>query len=172
MLVTTLRAEQKNIGEPGGMLFIDFSVGEDSDGDGIPDAWEWWQLSEMGIGPGHPLWSLDTLGNGDFDGNGVSDYIEYLAGTFAFLSEETFGLKVDGFEEDGTVRLSTLLVVAKTYRIEYSDDLKEWNPLPVRLGNPAAVAQTTFTPNNTHLTEIFAAPAPGGTRLYRLRLLR
>jgi len=43
---------------------------EDTDGDGMPDAWE---MAQFG--------TLDRDGTGDFDGDGISDLDEYLYGT-------------------------------------------------------------------------------------------
>lgn len=177
MPVAFLSAAQNKIGEPGEMLFIDFTVGVDSDGDGIPDAWEWWQLSEMGIGPGDPLWSLDTFGDGDFDGDGVSDYIEYLAGTFAFLNDPN-SLKIIGFNEEGTPILAAHLVAGKTYRIERTTDLSDWQRIPVRLDDGSDESETSdeaitnFTADDTREFVIRPAEATLPRAFYRLVLVR
>ncbi len=173
MLVSSLTASKRTIGQPAGMLFVDFTVGVDSDGDGIPDAWEWWQLSEFGIGPGDPRWSLTTLGAGDFDHDGTSDYLEYLAGTFAFLSEDSLRLTIEGIESDGTPRLRAFLVVEKTYRVEFSTDLATWTPTPVRVGSRGAALLTNFVATDTQDVPIYAPITGGvGNRFYRLTLLR
>lgn len=173
MLVTSLTAAQSTVGQPGGMLFLDFTVGEDSDGDRIPDGWEWWQLGEAGIGPGDPRWSLATLGNGDFDGDGTSDYLEYLAGTFAFLAGDSLRLRIEGMEADGSARLRTFLVIDKTYRVESSPDLVNWTTASVRLATPTVAPLTTFTATNTVELPIYAVVPPNSPRLfYRLALVR
>ena len=173
MPVASLTADRRTVGQPGGSLFLDFSVGVDSDGDGIPDSWEWWQLSEFGIGPGDPRWSLATLGRGDFDGDGTSDYVEYLAGTFAFLTEDKLGLAIDGFAPDGSAQLHALLVVDKVYRIESSLDLQTWTTQTVRPGAPGAALANTFTVGDTREVPIYA-PLSGdrSQRFYRLVLVR
>ncbi|HOG49577.1 MAG TPA: hypothetical protein PKY10_03220, partial [Lentisphaeria bacterium] len=57
----------------------------DSDGDGMPD---WWELSHFG--------NLDRNGLDDFDGDGLIDYYEYLAGTNPKLTKTvTSGTKND-----------------------------------------------------------------------------
>jgi len=174
MPAATINSADNRVGRPGELLFVDFSVGEDSDGDGIPDAWEWWQLSEMGIGPGHELWSLNTFGNGDFSGNGTSDFLHYLSGTFAFLSEEKFALAITGFDDDGTPRLAAFLVHGKTYRVERSTDLKTWTRIPIRLAPEEEDPPTTFTADDTReFTLRPAAPSPApATALFRLVLVR
>ena len=173
MLVTSLKASQLSIGQPGGILFVDFTIGADTDGDGIPDAWEWWQLGEMGIGPGNPLWSLTTLGTGDYDRDGTSDYVEYLAGTFAFLAQDSLGLTIEDLEVDGAARLSTLLVADKNYRVEFSTNLQTWTPVAVRVGAPTAATANIVTIADTRQTALYA-PVTGSPdqRFYRLVLLR
>jgi len=71
-------------GEAASVVRLDFTFGSDSDGDGIPDEWEYWLLEAAGYGPGSPEWNLDQFSrDGDADGDGVSDYQEYLNGTYA-----------------------------------------------------------------------------------------
>lgn len=171
--VAWITADKRTVGQPGGTLFLDFSIGEDSDGDGIPDAWEWWQLGQLGIGPGHSLWSLNTLGRADFDGDGTSDYDEYLAGTFAFLTEETLSLTIVNRAADGTSELRALLVVDKTYRVEASSDLVAWAPVKVRVGGATAELSDSFTATDTREVPFFAPGLPGGEQqFFRLVLLR
>jgi hypothetical protein len=173
LLVSSLAASQLSVGQPGGILFVDFTIGADTDGDGIPDTWEWWQLGEMGIHPGDPRYSLATLGTGDYDQDGTSDYVEYLAGTFAFLAEDSLSLAIEDFEADGTARLRTLLVVDKTYRVDFSTDLQTWTPASVRVGTTTADLATTFTTADTRQVGLFA-PVTGtpDQRFYRLVLVR
>lgn len=171
--VLSINADSRTVGEPGGMQFVDFSLGVDSDGDGIPDQWEWWQLAEAGFSPGHPLWSLATLGNGDFDGNGVSDYHEYLAGTFAFLNNESLSLRIEGFTPAGEAILKTFQVEEKTYRIEWSTDLKTWTRAHVRVDNPAATVGIHWTAPQTRDVTLYSPVSVGKPDLfYRLLLVR
>lgn len=173
MLVTSLRGDQRVVGQPAAKQFIDFTVGLDSDGDGIPDDWEWWQLTEMGIGAGDPRWSLNTLGIGDYDHDGTTDYIEYLAGTFAFLNNDKLDLKITGFAEDGSAQLVALNVYDKTYRIEASNDLKTWVRVMVRRDSHTAPLEEQWTAAETREVT-FESPVPSGNTMvfYRLILVR
>jgi len=64
---------------------INLVLGVDSDGDGLPDDWEWLMIANSGgqvtnlsqVGPGH-----------DLDGDGVPDDQEFRNGTFAFLPDD------------------------------------------------------------------------------------
>ncbi len=100
---------------------------------------------------------------------GSSDYVEYLAGTFAFLSEETFALKIEGFDEDRSSRLVAFLVSGKTYRVESTTDMKAWTSVPVRLDPAEAESRISFTSADTREASLW--PANPAT-FYRLVLLR
>ena len=72
-------------GTGGERVRLDLTLGSDSDGDGLPDVWEEWQLYQAGMYPAADgVWDLSLISaNGDFDGDGQSDGVEYIAGTFA-----------------------------------------------------------------------------------------
>lgn len=171
--VLSINADKRTVGEPGGMLFVDFTLGADSDGDGIPDQWEWWQLAEMGIGPGHPRWSLATFGGGDFDGDGVSDFLEYLAGTFAFLNSDTLALKIEGITPGGEAILTLMQVEEKTYRVESSPDMLHWTRAHVRRDSPTAETGIHWTAADTRDVTLYSPASVGQAGLfYRLILVR
>lgn len=171
--ITWLPVAKRTVGQPAGSLFIDFSIGQDSTGDGIPDAWKYWQLSLAGYGPGDPQWSLSSLGSGDFNHNGISDYHEYLAGSFATLNEEAMRLDITGFGNDGSAILSAALVVDKTYRVESSPDLFTWTPTNVRVDSAAAALASNFTAGDSRRFPLYSAAAIQQPKLfYRLVLMR
>ena len=71
-------------GEAATVVRLDFTLGIDTDGDGIPDDWEYWLMELAGILPGSAGYHLDQFSrNGDADGDGVTDYQEFLNGTYA-----------------------------------------------------------------------------------------
>jgi hypothetical protein len=68
------------VGAPAERRRLDITLGGDSDGDGLPDAWEELQLYNAGL----PTTDLSLITrDGDFDGDGISNFLEYLAGTSA-----------------------------------------------------------------------------------------
>jgi hypothetical protein len=120
-------------GKGGERVRLDLNLGEDTDRDGLPDVWEQWQLYQAGYYPGENGWDLSLLSrNGDFDKDGLSDWLEYVAGTFAGDATERFGLEIK--EKTATqARLEFYAITGKTYTIERSTDLKTWARVPFAL---------------------------------------
>lgn len=114
-------------GKGGERVKLDLNLGEDSDSDGLPDVWEQWQLHQAGLDPDEDgNWDLRLLDkNGDFDRDGQSNLLEYIAGTFAGDATETFGLTIKEKLED-SVRLEFFGITGKAYTIESSTDGKSW----------------------------------------------
>jgi len=109
------------MGQPGEETLLNLTLGEDSDGDGLPDAWERALLAQgQGLGDINP--------NDDTDGDGMSNLNEYISGNYAFDKDD--GLRLDIVErvEGGTV-LEFMGIQGRTYTIKGSADLKEWSDL-------------------------------------------
>lgn len=121
------------IGEPGGETRIDLTLGEDSDGDGLPDAWEQRQFASQGG-------TLDTIRpNDDLDGDGISNLNEYLAGTYTFDPSDGFSLVLVGANPDYST-MELLTITGRTYSIMASKDLDTWTPVQFRITSQGASA--------------------------------
>ncbi len=119
-------------GDPGSALRLDFSLGTDSDMDGLPDEWEFQQLLNAGIDAGSANYNLDQLsGDGDFDDDGLTDRQEYLAGTFAYLNFNTMTFRVLSLDGEEGLRVQFLAVEGHSYSFEGSPDLEVWEPITV-----------------------------------------
>jgi hypothetical protein len=148
---------------------LDLTLGEDSDGDGLPDVWEQWQLYQAGqYSAADGSWDLSQISaNGDFDGDGQSDGFEYIAGTFAGDATEVFGLEIKE-KLAGNVRLEFYAITGKTYTIERSSDMLEWT----RVNFATESAQNT--PAAGHVAAgvgqvpVFLTPASDAKEFYRL----
>jgi len=117
------------LGSPAKSTRIDLTLGEDADGDGLPDAWERGLLSQMGGGT-----LADIKPGDDFDHDGISNAEEYAAGTYAFDPEDGFRLSIAGINKDsGSPQLDFLAIRNHTYTLYGSSDLKTWTALEFRI---------------------------------------
>jgi hypothetical protein len=155
-------------GKGGERVKLDLTLGEDKDKDGLPDVWEAWQLYQAGRSPGEDgEWDLSLLDkNGDFDKDGQSNLLEYIAGTFAGDATETFSLAIREKLPE-SVRLEFYGITGKVYTIESSFDMKTWTRVPFAVGAPG-------TGNNAHqagavgIVSAFTVPRSGTSGFYRL----
>ena len=155
-------------GKGGERVRLDLNLGEDSDGDGLPDIWEQWQLYQAGHYPdGNGVWPLHLIDrNGDLDGDGLSNYLEYLAGTFAGDATEKFDLAIKE-KSDTDVRFEFYAITGKTYTIERSSDVKTWTRVPFAIGAPALGA-SSFSASDVGILSAFATPGASDKEFYRL----
>jgi hypothetical protein len=154
-------------GKGGELLRLDLNLGEDTDGDGLPDVWEQWQLYQAGYYPGENGWDLSLLSrNGDFDRDGMSDWLEYVAGTFAGDATERFGLEIKEKTASG-VRFEFFAITGKTYTIERSTDMKAWSQMPFAIAAPAA-GNASYTATDVSILSAYATPNFGTKEFYRL----
>lgn len=158
------------VGKGGERVHLDLNLGEDLDGDGLPDIWEQWQLYLAGYFPDeNGNWPINLITrNGDFDSDGFSNWQEYLAGTYAADPTETFEMKIK--EKKPTyARLEFYGIAGKTYTIERSSDLKTWARIDFRVNSDTAVLESLHAPNEIGIVPVFVPPqAGGGNEFYRL----
>ena len=104
----------------------DYTIGEDSDGDGLPDGWELWMM-ELNL-------DYDALNksdaellaafrpDGDADGDGISNLAEFRAGTDPFLETDLFGISAfERLPELNVVAISFPTVRGRTYHVLMSE---------------------------------------------------
>jgi len=155
-------------GKGGERVKLDLTLGEDLDKDGLPDVWEAWQLYQAGLYPGDDgEWDLSLLDKGgDFDKDGQSNLLEYIAGTYAGDATETFSLAIKEKLPE-SVRLEFYGITGKVYTLESTLDMKTWTRVPFAVGAPG-------TGNNAHqagavgIVSAFAVPRSGTREFYRL----
>lgn len=145
----------RQLGKPGERSRIDLTLGEDSDGDGLPDAWERILASQMGNGANLASISPD----GDADGDGLSNLAEYLAGTYAFDPEDGLVLRLIRVEDDASTA-EFLAISGRTYEVQSSADFITWTSTDFRVGS--ATAGRRFRAADTRIERIrVPAPADG-----------
>ncbi|MFT6863678.1 MAG: hypothetical protein ACJAVK_002239 [Akkermansiaceae bacterium] len=155
--------------ESGAVKQINFILGADSDGDGLPDDWERFQAGLLGPIEGDPLDVFSA--KGDRDRDGLSDYGEYVAGTFALLFQDGLNFAIDKVYESGRTELSFLAIDSKSYRIESSRDLKTWVPVEFSLSDDPVNTFYTYKSEEIENITVLAEPAvTTGKVVYRLHV--
>ncbi len=158
----TLRA-----GKGGERVRLDLNLGADTDQDGLPDAWEEWQLYQAGLTPGASGWNLALIDrDGDFDGDGTSNYLEYVAGTFAGDATERLELKLTG-KGPTQVTFEFFAITGKVYSIEESTDLKTWTIAAFALTADGPTTKLHRAPA-VAIQPAYIAVTSGPARFYRL----
>lgn len=134
-----------------GLAVLDLSQ-TDLDHDGLPDGWEQ-QIVEAD--PYDLIRTVnDVFPNGDFDGDGLPNYQEYLAGTSPIDAASVFFLAVQADGPGATATLRWTSVAGKTYTIYKTPNLQ--TPFQVLLDNVTATP-----PVNQHTD-----PVGGDTAFY------
>ncbi len=151
-------------GKGGERVKLDLTLGVDSDGDSLPDAWEQWQLFQAGLLPGVIGWDLSKIDrDGDFDGDGQSNWLEYIAGTFAGDATERFALNIKTKTETA-VSFEFFAITGKTYTIERSTDLTTWTRVPLTAGPAPAAPAESYRATAVGMVAVQCAPVPGEAR--------
>lgn len=122
------------MGEPGKRTLLNLTLGEDRNGDGLPDAWQRRINADLSkVSPG-----------GDSDGDGMSNLDEYLAGTYAYDSKSGFILTIVRSENDVPV-LEFTAINGRGYALHGSSDLENWSPVQFRLTSAEANSNPIWT---------------------------
>ena len=122
-----LSGDLSKVGQAGKETILNLTLGEDADGDGLPDAWERSLMLSLGLD------SLgDVNGGDDSDGDGLSNLDEYISGNYAYDDEDGFALEAAGVNGDSPV-LQFRVLRGRSYTVYGTDDLKSWVPVVFRV---------------------------------------
>lgn len=156
-------------GRGGERVHLDLNLGIDSDGDGIPDIWEEWQLYQAGYSPdGNGHWPINLITrDGDLDRDGMSNWLEYIAGTFAGDATQRLALELKE-KLPGRVRFEFYSIAGKYYTLERSTDMTHWTRLPFSPAVPEADALSLYQATDIGVMSAYAIPATGANEFYRL----
>lgn len=158
--------------KPGERTRLNLTLGVDTDGDGLPDAWER-ALASMTAGNR----TLEQIRPGDDDdGDGITNLQEYLAGTYAFDPEDGFELSILGAEQGASV-MEFMSIRGRTYTLESSPDMRTWEVVPFQLATeaPSAAARQQYQAPDTRVLRVRATPPstsadPAAPRFFKVRV--
>jgi hypothetical protein len=136
---------------------------QDSDGDGMPDAWEQMCFTNPTV----------TLPDGDNDRDGMSNLDEYRANTNPNDSNSVLRMAGQAAATSGyTVRWNS--IGGTRYGVEFSPGVTDTFTRIVRPLLSEMDLSPKGTPTNMSFVDDFTltpAPGPSGLRLYRLRVV-
>jgi hypothetical protein len=146
-------ADFKQLGKPSERTRIDLTLAEDTDGDGMPDAWERMLIAMLGGGL-----TLEEIRPGDdLTGSGINNYSHYIAGTYAWDPDDGFGLKIATIVDEAPV-LDFLSIRGRSYQILGSNDLKDWTPVDFRPARSRAAPSGDYLARETRLLSVEIPP--------------
>ncbi|MDA1274733.1 MAG: thrombospondin type 3 repeat-containing protein [Verrucomicrobia bacterium] len=162
-----MRGEFSKLGQSAQSTRLDLTLGEDANGNGLPDAWERAILAASGSK------LTEVSPHDDSDGDGLSNLDEYIAGTNAFDSEDGFSLKV--VEVNGSVpSLEFMSIQGHTYKVFGSSDLNDWAQTAFRIASDSTDApdRQNYQANDSRVVRVLVHPAPEQPtmRFFRLRV--
>ena len=134
-----MKANLALLGQPAQSSRVDLTLGEDTDGDGLPDGWE-----RSVIAAGNLGLTLEGLKPGDrLNGNALSVLQAYLAGTYAWDPKDGFRLDIVEFSAADPV-LEFMALRGRSYTISASNDLLTWKPMKFRVQGGASDSPVSF----------------------------
>lgn len=155
-----------NLGDPGGETLINLTLGVDSDGDGLPDAWENTLIQMLGGG----MTLADIHPDGDSDGDGISDGSEYVAGTYAFDAEDGLRLSLAPNGSPGRT-VQFFGIAGRTYAVQGTTDLENWSPMTFQVV-PGASAEPGVLEHYTTHSEMVEVEVLNDPELPQILFLR
>lgn len=157
-----LMGDFSTMGDPSGETRLDLTLGEDLDGDGLPDAWER-SLLRDGL-------SLEDInGSDDADGDGMSNLDEYISGNYAFDANDGLRLEIVEIKEHGPV-LEFLAVRGRSYELYGAIQLNEWQPVLMNISG-IEESQTSWLAKESKVIRIEVALDPEKPVLQFFKLL-
>jgi hypothetical protein len=162
-----MKGDYSKLGQPGQRTRIDLTLGEDADGDGIPDAWERALIARLGLN----VDIKDIRPDGHTDGSGLNNLAQYIAGTYAYDSKDGFALKIVRTVGEAAV-LEFMSIRGRTYTICGSADMNTWTPvkfyvLPV--GPDSVEVQSYYAPDDRVLqAQIIPQNGQPSARFFKL----
>ena len=142
-----LHGNYANLGKPAQKTHLDLTMGVDSVGDGLPDAWKRELIAMLGLNCG----IQDIKPGDDADGDGMSNWAEYIAGTYAFDSTDNLSLEIVGMNQ-GNPLMDFMAIRGRTYTVLASTNMTDWAAVDFRmpLESTNGAAMGTYYASGVH----------------------
>ena len=157
------------LGKPGQRTRLDITLGADSNGDGIPDAWENAFLATIGSNL-----SLSNLNSSMvLTHDGLTLWQEFLVGTYPFDPTEPFVVKIVSLSA-GAPLIEFTTMTGRSYTILGSSDLNQWTTLSFQVpaeGASPATREFYYAPNISSVqVQVIPDASSGSMRFFKLML--
>jgi hypothetical protein len=165
-----LHGSYANLGKPAQKTHLDLTMGVDTAGDGLPDAWKQELIDMLGLNC-----SIQDIRPGDdADGDGMSNLAEYIAGTYAFDATDNLSLEIVSMNQ-GNPLMDFTAIRGRTYTILASTNTTSWLPVNFRVPLEAAngAVMDSYYAGSVHRVRaevIDPATASARMRVFKLRV--
>ena len=139
-------AEKSVVSKSGGVCRVDICLFNDKDGDGVPDEYVSSIAGEM---YDHDIWAWDP--NADWDGDGMTNYEEWKAGTSPFSALDVFALRaaqaVDGMSAQDFFPITFFARPGRIYGVKATESLGDaasWHYKSFRTAASGTSEETYF----------------------------
>jgi hypothetical protein len=154
------------VGLPAGKLRLDLWLGVDSNGDGLPDAWQWEVVNSDTTGKLTDFTQVDP--HADLSGNGMSNMSKFLTGVYALELQDGLHFEVDSVT-DGIAKLRFQAITGRTYHISSSTDLQTWTkPQPFSLEIDGTNVQSYYLADSSKILNIYVPQGNSVQHFYQL----
>ena len=156
-----------SLGKPGQTARVDLTLGVDSNGDGIPDSWEYAFLTALGLNI--PLSELNA--NSILTNDGLTLRQQYLFGTYPFNPSAPCLVTFSGFiGEYADLKFPT--ITGRYYSVLSSTDGKKWSTASFFLpgDDQSGPPRTYLYASGIGTGEVYVVPLPslGQSLFYRI----
>jgi hypothetical protein len=162
-------ADFSRLGEPGEKTLLNLTLGEDSDGDGLPDAWERALIALTG----GKRSLADIQPQDDSDGDGMSNLDEYISGNYAFDKRSGLSLKMIEARNGSSVFEFTA-IRGRNYSVCGSNNLHDWTPVEFKIpaDGPDAPLLSNYQAVDIRLlrVEVGTHPTTEAFRFFKLKV--
>ena len=141
-----MKGKFSKLGQPGEQSQMDLTLGQDSDNNGLPDAWEQSLFAKLGL-----VWKAGSIDpNSMLPGSGLSYYQAYVAGAYNYAPTNGFTLNLVRMNGSAP-HLAFTAVQGRSYSIKGGTKIGDWSDVSFTLftngtnSSPMNVYEATMT---------------------------